>query len=348
MAQLVVAGAVFLATAGMRDDHGIGFAGGALAWAPRVLFLVVLAGYLHWLLFTLPAMALARLLAAAPRAALRAALGAAAVTAAHTAWAVSVWDVPVGWTVAWIAGTGLLPVTAAWYEHRRSLGWGAMAARIGAATAVALLLAVVGGFLLEWTRWHAYEPPRLERGRYVGDWIGGGGAYRLRLGENGVAEGDNMPLVDENTGPWDSCSGTGTWTFAPQPEAGRPAHGGARDRITLTIPDCGALRDWQVAGTADQPQLFVVKRDASTSSVITLHGPQPGRHQAHGPGGQDMTGRGPMDLIHPADEEGQSARRHPRSVSLPYRSPATRRAPAGLGFRTARTPGLTKGVETTR
>ncbi|MEU6804059.1 hypothetical protein [Streptomyces neyagawaensis] len=129
MAQLVVAGAVFLATAGMRDDHGIGFAGGALTWAPQVLLLIVLAGYLHWLLFTLPTMALARLLAAPPWTALRAALGAAAVTAAHMAWARSVWDVPVGWTVAWIAGPGLLPVTAAWYAHHRSLGWGAAGMR---------------------------------------------------------------------------------------------------------------------------------------------------------------------------------------------------------------------------
>ncbi|WP_157876315.1 hypothetical protein [Streptomyces sp. Root264] len=274
MAQLVVAGAVFLATAGMRDDHGTGFAGGALAWAPRVLFLVVLAGYLHWLLFTLPAMALARLLAAPPWAALRAVLGSAAVAVAHMAWAVSVWDVPVVWTAAWIAGTGLLPVTAAWYAHRRSLGWGAMASGIGAVTGVALLLTAVGGLLQEWTRWHTYEPPRLERGAYVGDWFGGGGAYRLRLGANGEAEGDNMPLVDENAGPWDSCSGTGTWTFVPQPEAGRPAHGGPRDRITLTIPGCGALRDWQAAGTVDQPQLFVVKGDPSAPSVITLHRPR--------------------------------------------------------------------------
>lgn len=273
MAQLVVAGAVFLATAGMRDDHGIGFAGGALARVPRVLLLLVLAGYLHWLLFTLPAMALTRLLAGLPWAALRAALGAAALTSAHTAWAVSVWDVPIGWTVAWIAGTGLLPVTAAWYAHHRSLGWGAMAARIGAVTGAALLLAVVGGFLQQWTGWHAYEPPRLDRSRYVGEWIGGGGAYRLRLGEDGEAEGDSMPLVDENAGLWDSCSGTGTWTFVPQPEAGRPAHGGPRDRITLTIPGCGTLRDWQAAGTADRPQLFVVKGDPGTPSVITLHRP---------------------------------------------------------------------------
>ncbi len=273
MAQLVVAGAVFLATAGMRDDHGIGFAGGALTWLPRVLLLVVLAGYLHWLLFTLPAMALARLMPAPPWAALRAALGAAAVTAAHTAWAASVWRVPVGWTVAWIAGTGLLPVTAAWYAHHRSLGWSAMAARIGAVTGAALLLTVVGGCLQQWTHWHAYEPPRLDRSEYVGDWYGGGGAYRLRLDENGEAEGINLPLVDENAGPWDSCDGTGTWTFAPQPEAGRPAHGGPRDRITLTIQGCGALRDWQAAGTADRPQLFVVKGDPDTPSVITLHRP---------------------------------------------------------------------------
>ncbi|MGI5452709.1 hypothetical protein ACQEWB_05915 [Streptomyces sp. CA-249302] len=264
VAQFVVAGAVFLATAGMRDDHGTGLFGVPLAVVPRLLLLVVLAGYLHWVLFTLPAMALGRLLAAPPWAALRAVLGVAAVTAAHMAWAVSVWDVPVGWTVAWIAGTGLLPVTAAWYAHRRSLGWGAMAARIGALTGAALLFTAVGGFLLEWTGWHAYQPPRLDRSRYVGDWYGAGGAYWLRLGENGEAEGQNLPLVDEHATQWETCEGTGTWTFVPQ----RP-----RDRIVLTIPSCGALRDWQATGTADRPQLFVVKGDPGTPSVITLHRP---------------------------------------------------------------------------
>ncbi|MEU6806515.1 hypothetical protein ABZ931_36850, partial [Streptomyces neyagawaensis] len=128
------------------------------------------------------------------------------------------------------------------------------------------------GFLQKWTGWHAYEPPRLDRSQYVGDWIGGG-AYRLRLGENGEAEGENLPLVDENAGPWDSCGGTGTWTFVPQPEAGRPARSGPRDRIMLTIAGCGGLRDWQAAGTVDRPQLFVVTGDPGALSVTTLHRP---------------------------------------------------------------------------
>ncbi|MFE2147854.1 hypothetical protein ACFXA3_40070, partial [Streptomyces sp. NPDC059456] len=145
MAQLVVAGAVFLATAGMRDDHGIGFAGGALAYAPRVLLLTVVAACLHWLLFTLPAMALARLPGTARWSAARAVLGAAAVSAAYAWAAVALWDVPFGPAVAWVAGTGLLPVTAAWYARHRLLGWGAMAARIGAVTGIAPLPAPGGG-----------------------------------------------------------------------------------------------------------------------------------------------------------------------------------------------------------
>ncbi|MET9884996.1 hypothetical protein ABZZ20_18060 [Streptomyces sp. NPDC006430] len=273
MAQLVVAGAVFLATAGMRDDHGTGFAGGALSWAPRVLLLVVLAGYLHWLLFTLPAMALARLLGDRRWAAVRAALAAATVSAAYAWGAVSLWDVPFGWSVAWVAGTGVLPVTAAWYARHRFLRWGAMAARIGAVTGAALLLTVVGGLLQERTRWHAYEPPRLERSRYVGDWIGAGGAYRLRLGENGEAVAENLPLVDENSALWDTCSGTGTWTFEPRRESGHPASGGPRDRVTLTVAGCGRLRDWQVAGTAVRPELFVLTGDPDALSVITMHRP---------------------------------------------------------------------------
>lgn len=226
MAQLVVAGAVFLATAGMRDDHGIGFAGGVLAQAPQVLLLVVLAGYLHWLLFSLPAMVLERLVGNPRWAAASSALGAAAVSAAYAWGAVSLWGAPFGWAVAWVAGVGALPVTAAWYARHRLLRWGAMAARIGALTGIALLLALVGGFLQERTRWHAYEPPRLDRSRYVGQWIGAGGAYSLRLDENGEAEAGNLALVHGNARLWDNCSGTGTWTFESQRGAGRPAAGG--------------------------------------------------------------------------------------------------------------------------
>ncbi|MFB6808605.1 hypothetical protein [Streptomyces sp. NPDC056387] len=270
MAQLVVAGAVFLATAGMRDDHGTGFAGGALSYAPRVLLLVVLAAYLHWLLFTLPAMALARLLGTTRWAAARAAVGAAAVSAAYAWGAAALWDVPFGWSAAWVGGTGLLPVTAAWYARHRFLGWGAMAARIGAVTGIALLLAAFGGFLLERTRWHAYEAPRLDRSRYVGEWTGAGGAYRLRLGEDGAAEAANLPLAEGHIGVWDSCSGTGTWRFEPQRDSGGLVHGGPRDRVTLTIEGC-RFGDWEVAGTAGRPELFYVDRD-------------PG-----GPGGPDVT-----------------------------------------------------------
>ncbi|WP_327283931.1 MULTISPECIES: hypothetical protein [unclassified Streptomyces] len=273
MAQLVVAGAVFLATAGMRDDHGIGFAGGVLAQAPQVLLLVVLAGYLHWLLFSLPAMVLERLVGNPRWAAASSALGAAAVSAAYAWGAVSLWGAPFGWAVAWVAGVGALPVTAAWYARHRLLRWGAMAARIGALTGIALLLALVGGFLQERTRWHAYEPPRLDRSRYVGQWIGAGGAYSLRLDENGEAEAGNLALVHGNARLWDNCSGTGTWTFESQRGAGRPAAGGPRDRITLSIAGCGPLRDWQVAGTVARPQLFVVTGDPDARWVTTLHRP---------------------------------------------------------------------------
>ncbi|WP_405756321.1 hypothetical protein [Streptomyces sp. NBC_00073] len=62
-------------------------------------------------------------------------------------------------------------------------------------------------------------------------------------------------------------------TFESQRGAGRPAAGGPRDRITLSIAGCGPLRDWHVAGTVARPQLFVVTGDPDARWVTTLHRP---------------------------------------------------------------------------
>ncbi|WP_328621167.1 hypothetical protein [Streptomyces sp. NBC_00354] len=269
MAQFIVAGAVFLATSGLRDDHGLGIDSGVFAAIPVLLLAVVLAAYLHRVLFTLPVMALARALGsrwwAVP--------WAAAIAAAYAGWASSGWDLPYGWTVLWIAGPGVLPVVAASYAHHRSLGWTAMVARVGAVTGIALLVCALGAFLQGRTGFAAYEPPGLERDQYVGDWIGGGGARKLKLGENGEAVADGMPLVERN-GLWDSCSGTGTWTFEPRRESGGLFHRGPRDRVTLSIEGCGRMRDWQVAGTAERPELFCVigdPEDLHPRYAVTLH-----------------------------------------------------------------------------
>ncbi|WP_369778525.1 hypothetical protein [Streptomyces sp. R33] len=277
IAQLVVAGAVFIATTGMRDDHDVTFGAGFAAAVPRLILLVVLAAYLHWLLFTLPAMALARLLGGprweAARGALCAVAGAAVLTAAHAWWVTSLWDVPFVPAAAWIAGAGVLPVTAAWYARHRWLWWGGMLARVGALTGIALLVTALGGFLQVRTGFHAYEPPRLERSQYVGEWVGGGGAYRLSLRENGEAEVGNLPPGKRNSGLWEACSGTGTWHFEPKHESGGIFHRGPRDRVSLSIGGC-SFGDWQVAGTADQPELFYVVRDPDGPGgpdVTTLH-----------------------------------------------------------------------------
>ncbi|MFE2876579.1 hypothetical protein ACFXG6_16930 [Streptomyces roseus] len=253
--QCVVAGALFLATSGMRDDHGLGIGSAVFAAVPVMFLVVVLAAYLHRVLFTLPVMALTRALGNpwwAP-------LWAAALAAAYAGWAAAGWGLPYGRTLLWIAGPGVLPVAAAAYARHRSLGWTAMAARVGAVTGAALLLCAFGAFLQERTGLGAYEPPRLERGQYAGEWIGGGGAYRLRLGERGEAVAENLPLVAP-AGLWDTCSGTGTWEFEPRRESGG-LFDRTRDRVTLTIEGCGPMRDWQAAGTAERPELFCVVGD---------------------------------------------------------------------------------------
>nr|WSW60262.1 hypothetical protein OG513_17680 [Streptomyces sp. NBC_00998] len=267
--QSIVAGGVFLATSGMRDDHGLGTDPGVFAAIPVMFLVVLLAGYLHRVLFTLPVMALTRALGSpwwAP-------LWAAAVATAYTGWAASAWDLPYGWTALWIAGPGALPVVAASYAHHRSLGWSGMAARVGAATGIALLVCAFGAFLQDRTGLGAYEPPRLSREQYAGDWIGGGGAYHLRLGENGEAVAGNMPLVAPKE-LWDTCSGTGTWKFEPEHESGGLFHRGPRDRVTLSIEGCGPMRDWEVAGTAERPELFSVlgdTQDLHPRHAVTVH-----------------------------------------------------------------------------
>ncbi|MGW2439443.1 hypothetical protein ACWCY1_22230 [Streptomyces goshikiensis] len=276
MAQVIVAAAVFLATSGTRDDHGTGFAAGTEVLKVLVggLPLLLLAGCLHWALFSLPATALARLTGGSRWETARVALCAAAVTAAHAWWVTALWEVPFGRAAAWIAGTGALPLVAAWHARRRSLGWGAMLARIGALTGITLLAALAGAFLQARTGWLAYEPPRLERDQYAGTWVGGGGAHRLRLDGNGGAEAGNLPLEDRSTTLWDACSGTGTWAFEPQDAAGGPGpSGGARDRVTLTIESCGRMLDWRIGGTAGRPELFTVVDASDSRRVITLHRP---------------------------------------------------------------------------
>ncbi|MFD9414047.1 hypothetical protein ACFWC9_04860 [Streptomyces goshikiensis] len=282
MAQVIVAGAVFLATSGMRDDHGTGFASGTDVLKVLVggLPLLVLAGCLHWALFSLPATALARLTGSPRWETARVVPCAAAVTAAHAWWVTALWDVPFGWAAAWIAGTGALPLVAAWHARRRSLWWGAMLARIGALTGITLLAALAGAFLQARTGWLGYEPPRLERDQYAGNWVGSGGAHRLRLDGNGAAEAGNLPLEDRSTTLWDACSGTGTWAFEPKGAAGGPrssggarSSGAARDRVTLTIEGCGRMVDWRIGGTAARPELFTVLDASDGRRVVTLHRP---------------------------------------------------------------------------
>ncbi|MFG2714821.1 hypothetical protein ACGFX2_30330 [Streptomyces goshikiensis] len=276
MAQVIVAGALFLATSGMRDDRGTGFASGTAVLKVLVggLPLLVVAGCLHWALFSLPATALARLTGSRGWETARVVLCAAAVTAAHAWWVTALWDVPFGGAAAWIAGTGVLPLVAARHARRRSLWWGAMLARVGALTGITLLAALVGAFLRARTGWLGYEPPRLERDQYAGNWVGSGGAHLLRLDGNGGAEAGSLPLEDRSTTLWGACSGTGTWAFVPKGAAGAAGSaGGARDRVTLTIEGCGRMVDWRIGGTAGRPELFTVLDDSDGRRVITLHRP---------------------------------------------------------------------------
>lgn len=60
------------------------------------------------------------------------------------------------------------------------------------------------------------------------------------------------------------CSGRGTWKPVEEDRIDRAG-------VFLAVPDCeGAQRMWQVAGTDERPELFVLLGDPDSGNVVVL------------------------------------------------------------------------------
>ncbi|MFG2979770.1 hypothetical protein ACGFYQ_00720 [Streptomyces sp. NPDC048258] len=156
--------------------------------APAALFGLAC---LHAMVFTRPALALADRYG-------RRVVAPAWLLALSAARALFPWACGAPYAVSWacIAGFGAPPLLVA----RRAVGTGRRPGSVvgvtGPVTAVLVYAAMATGILLvERGVVEGYEPPRLERAEYVGEWRGAdGGVVRLKEGGEAVVEG--VPAYD--------------------------------------------------------------------------------------------------------------------------------------------------------
>ncbi|MFJ9552002.1 hypothetical protein [Streptomyces erythrochromogenes] len=263
--EMVVALTFLVALPGSGDSYGRS-GGGA-----GVLFLLPIAagvslplllglGFLHAVVFTRPALALAR----------RTGRGAAApawLLAASAASALAAWwaGAPYGAALAWIAGTGVAPLLVASLALRLGTPPGAVVARTSVATPVLVLvaLATVSG-MSDAGAFDTYEPPSPERAAYVGEWRGEGNEV-IRLYEGGGAAVERVKASGFG-GNGSSCTGTGTWTA----RAGEPRYG-TRAGVDIEVRSCPRWgKTWEVSGTAARPELFQWIGDPDTGDLRIL------------------------------------------------------------------------------
>ncbi|MFD3538234.1 hypothetical protein ACFWUQ_01875 [Streptomyces sp. NPDC058662] len=246
------------------EPYGLGYGGGIAVLFGLVVTCVlgplvaVLLGCVHSFLFTTPVMVASN--AAGMRTRLAApwwALPTVGVLAAGYAVPVSLAaDTSYAAAFGWIAAAGVLPVGVAVLARMRLVPRAAVRRWVLAPAAVGVVASLYVGAAAP-----QYRPPVLERADYVGVWAGDG--VRLQLGADGGATARMLPVHDgfDVVG---RCSGPGTW------KAGEAAHGG-RAGVRLAVPDCeGAELGWQVAGTDERPELFVLMGDPDAGEVVAL------------------------------------------------------------------------------
>lgn len=271
-----VAGAQFLAgtlfwwvSPGESDAYGVGFGTFAIGLILEVAFVCVFvpplsfaAGWVHGTLFTTPVMLLSNAVGVrtripAPRWAVPVLVLLAGLYAAPVALLIRT---SYAATWGWFAAAGVLPVGVCVYARMRQRTKLRVRLWTLAATVIAVPVALVAGFLMP-----PYQPPVLERADYVGVWTGSG--VDLELDAQGAATVEGLP-VDDGFGEadrTDRCSGRGTWEHATG-----TAHGYGAG-VVLSVADCEkASLYWQVAGTAEEPQLFVLIGDPDGGDVRVL------------------------------------------------------------------------------
>ncbi|WP_371616461.1 hypothetical protein [Streptomyces sp. NBC_00454] len=269
MALLVIGGLYWMLTIGTRDDYDTGYGGAPaavgmlcmLVFAPPIVFVL---GWLHSCLSTLPVVMLSNALGMrtrfpAPRWALPVLLLLSAAYAAPPA----ALGAPYVTTCCWIAAAGAIPAGVAVCARMRQWARARVRKGILIATAVAVPLTIVGGIVGYTTGLlPEYRPPALERADFVGEWTGDG--TRLVLGEGGEVTAHGLPVEVWGRSDTDSCTGGGTW------KAMDPT-GRERAGVSLDVPDCGkAELKWSVAGTAQEPELFVLIGDPDGGELRIL------------------------------------------------------------------------------
>ncbi|MFF1411475.1 hypothetical protein ACFVX6_17070 [Streptomyces sp. NPDC058289] len=265
-AQFLVATVFWWVSPCEGDAYGVGYGTFAIGLFLEVAFACVFlpplsfaAGWVHGTLFTTPVMELSHVVGvrtripahrwAPPVLVLLAGLYAAPVALLVRTSYVATWG--------WMAAAGVLPVGVAVYARMRQRTKLRMRLWTLAATLIAVPAALVAGFLMP-----PYQPPVLERADYVGVWTGGG--VDLELDAQGAATAEGLP-VDDGFGEAGRCSGRGTWEHA----AG--SAGGYGPGVVLSVAECDeAALYWQVVGTEEAPQLFVLIGDPDGGDVRVL------------------------------------------------------------------------------
>lgn len=247
-----------------EEPYGRGYGGGIgilfsfafmCTLQPALMFGV---GWVHSALFTTPVMELSnaagvRTRIPAPWWALPAAALLAAVYAAPMALLTSS---SYAATWGWTAAAGVLPVVVAVYARMRQKTKASVRRWTLGPAAIAMLAAIVAAIA-----WPPYEPPVLQRADYIGVWTGDG--VRLELDARGAVVAGGLPVVRG----WDEegrCTGRGTWKS-------RQAADSYRAGVLLDVPGCPkASLEWELAGTAESPELFVLIGDPDEGDVRVL------------------------------------------------------------------------------
>ncbi|MCX5037187.1 hypothetical protein OHA99_21355 [Streptomyces coelicoflavus] len=246
------------------DDYG--YPGGAYLGICCVPVVLPLLGLVHATLQITPAAALAGLRPGAlpgPEWAWH--LGVSVLIGAG--WSVLgrlLWGWPLGDTLPWFAGAGVLPVLV--LDRLRGRPW--RGRRVWLGSAVASFVLFVGCGIPAAALTDTYEPPRLSAGQLTGDWHGAHGSL-LRLNPDGRAELTRLPArrgADEE-GDFSVCDGTGTWTLERENEFMDTD----RDGVLLRPNgECGGETYWTVGGTEQDPELFVVLGDPDSGDLRIL------------------------------------------------------------------------------
>ncbi|MFJ4321470.1 hypothetical protein ACIP46_40405 [Streptomyces lavendulae] len=247
-----------------EEPYGRGYGGGiaVLFWLAVMCVLgsplALAVGCAHNLLFTTPVMVLSNL--AGTRTRISApwwALPVVGLLAGGYALPVRLLaGTPYAAALGWIAAAGVLPVAVAVLARMRRVPRARVRLWALGPIGVALIAAFLSGAAAP-----GYRPPVLEEASYVGTWTGDG--VRLELGARGEVTARELPVHD-GFDVVRRCSGRGTW----KPVEADP---GDRTGVAVSVPGCeDAESVWQVAGTRERPELFVLMGDPDAGDMAVL------------------------------------------------------------------------------